>query len=277
VSRHGWREVRRQVRESGPIGLVAVLLVMVATAWGGVLWVLRDWTLVHLLAHDRATTVVAVLKAESSPQELNTSLAARFPALRPSVLTPRQVQEELARWFPELATTLLGLEPTTFPPLLQITAAPDNESTVLAWLRARPEVALVESSRAWQARLEKTTARVLAFGFALAFSMLTGCCAVVLLVIRLLVIEHADEIAIMRLIGAHENDIRMPYLLCGALLGMLGGALGGGLLLLGGIAIRALIPTIAIGPALVATLPASGAAAGVLGAVFGLASLPKEP
>jgi hypothetical protein len=33
VNRHSWREVKRQLRESGPAGLVAIVLVMVASAW----------------------------------------------------------------------------------------------------------------------------------------------------------------------------------------------------------------------------------------------------
>lgn len=277
MNRHGWREVRRQVGESGPAGLVAILLIMVATAWAGVLWVIRDWVFAQLLARDRASAVVAILKPESAPASLVQAVTARFPNARVSALGPKGVQDELARWFPELANTLLGLDPGAFPPLVQVMIQPDGEGSAVAWLRARPEVALVESSRAWQSRLEQTTARVLAFGFGLAFSMLIGCGAVVLLVVRLLVIEHADEIAIMRLIGAHDGDIRMPYLLCGGMLGFLGGLLGGALLLVGGLAVRSLLPTVAVSNFLVGTLPIGGALAGVLGALIGLASLPSEP
>ena len=42
MNRHAWREIRRQLKESGAAGFVAVVLVAVASAWGGVLWTAHD-------------------------------------------------------------------------------------------------------------------------------------------------------------------------------------------------------------------------------------------
>jgi cell division protein FtsX len=111
----------------------------------------------------------------------------------------------------------------------------------------------------------------------LALTLLIGCCAVVLLVVRLLVLNHADEIAIMRLIGAHERDIRRPYLVCGSLLGLGGGVLGAGLLLGLQVTLRTVLPALSVDPSLLAALPLAGGAAAVVGAALGLASLPAEP
>jgi len=277
VSRHGIREVRRQLVESGGAGVVAVVLVTVASAWGGALWTARDWVQRELLSRGRASTLVAVARTPADATALRDQVAAAFPGLSAAALAPRTVQEELSGWFPELSTVLLTLEEKSFPALVQVEVAPRQEEAVAAWLRARPDVTMVESSRAWQARLEQAVARLLAVGFAVTAAMLVGCCVVVLLVIRLLVLAHADEIAIMRLIGAHDGDIRRPYLISGAALGLLGGALGSALTAGAALLAHRALPTVAVAPWTYGALPVAGALAGTLGAVLGLASLPSEP
>lgn len=277
MNRHAWREVKRQLRESGAAGVVAVVLVMVAGAWGGVFWSLHGWVDRELLGRGRATTVVAIARGPAEAASLRQALSARYPGVPVVALSPRNVQEELSRWFPELATVLLTLDEKNFPPILQADVAPAEESAVAAWLRARPEATLVESSRAWQARLESAVSRVLVAGFVLAASLLVGCAVVVLLVVRLLVLAHADEIAIMRLIGAHEGDIRRPYLISGSLLGAAGGALGAVALAGLQVALHGTLPGLTVANWLLAALPVAGAATAAAGAAIGLASLPKEP
>ena len=99
----------------------------------------------------------------------------------------------------------------------------------------------------------------------------------VLLVVRLLVLAHADEIAIMRLIGAHDRDIRLPYLFCGFSLGALGGAVGSGAVLGLGMAIARVAPALHLAPGMMPLLPLVGGLAGTVGAVLGLAALPTDP
>jgi cell division protein FtsX len=277
VNRHSWREVRRQLREAGPAGLVAVVLVMVASAWGGTLLSIREWVRSELLARDRQTTVVAVARGQADAEALRQAFLHRFPALATVSLTPRRVQEELATWFPELSTVLLTLDEHSFPPIIQVEVPPDQEAAVAGFLQARPEVTLVESSRGWQARLDQAVSRLFFAGSVLALTLLIGCCFVVLLVVRLLVLNHSDEIAIMRLIGAHEGDIRRPYLICGSLLGLTGGVLGAGLLVGLQVALRTALPTLALENWILAALPPAGALTAAAGAALGLASLPAEP
>ncbi|MFI5143289.1 MAG: FtsX-like permease family protein [Thermoanaerobaculales bacterium] len=277
MSRHGVREVKRQLRESGAVGVVAVLLVTVTSALAGALWTVRAWVHEELLTRDRASTVVAIVRGPTEADLLRTQLPTSFPGVTVVALSPHKVQEQLAGWFPELSSMLLTLEDRSFPALLQVEVNPRDEESVVSWLRRRPEVTIVESSRAWQARLRSAMSRVLLGGFLLTTAMLLGCCVVVLLVVRLLVVAHADEIAIMRLIGAHDGDIRRPYLVSGSILGLFGGLGGLALLLAAGFAVRGALPTLSIEAVTIATLPVAGALAGLIGAAFGLASLPKEP
>ena len=92
-------------------------------------------------------------------------------------------------------------------------------------------------------------------GFVLAAALLGGCLVVVLLVVRLLVLDHADEIAIMRLIGARERDIRLPYVVLGLVLGTTGSLLGVLALLGLDLALKASFPALALGTELLIVLP----------------------
>ena len=172
---------------------------------------------------------------------------------------------------------LLTLDERSFPPIVQVEVTPDQEEGLATFLRARPEVSLAESSRGWQARLEQAVSRFLFAGLVLALTLLVGCWAVVLLVVRLLVLNHADEIAIMRLIGAHEGDIRRPYLISGSLLGAAGGILGALMLLSLQLALRTALPALAINGWVLAALPPAGGLTATAGAALGLLSLPREP
>jgi len=256
---------------------VAVLLVAVATTWGGVLWSLHRLIEDHVLAPQRSATIVAVARSPERGAEVLRALLAAHPAASGVLLRGGEVREELVRWFPELATVLLGLEEASFPSLVQIDAPAELQAEVARWLSVRQEISLVANSHDWESRVQAAATKVAAVGFALAAALLVGCSVVVLLVVRLLVLEHADEIAIMRLIGAHNTDIRMPYLLCGFCLGSLGGAVGAAALSALAAAIADALPAAQLPPAMLPVLPLVGGLAGLFGALLGLAALPDEP
>lgn len=275
MNRHVVREVIRQLRESGGRGVIAVALIAVAAAWAGALLIARARVEQHLLRRDQPAVAVASLGAGESASEAVEALRSRFPAARVRLLEPDATRDELANWFPELTGFFERLEEASFPTLLEVEVEPAQATAVVEFLRARPEVALAESSLAWQGDLMQTLRRATIAGLGIAFALLLGCGAVVLLAVRLLVLEHADEITIMRLIGARDRDIRLPYLACGSVFGLAGGAIGvavlaGTLKLLGGGG--ATLPT----PLLVGIL-GSGTAVGATGAALGLAALPREP
>jgi cell division transport system permease protein len=275
VNSHALREVTRQLRESGGRGIVAVTLVAVAAAWAGAILIARSHVEQRLLRRDQPAVAVASLEAGAPVSEIVEALRAGFPAARVRLREPAATRAELAGWFPELTGFFERLEEASFPTLLEVEVEPAHAAAVVSFLRGRPEVALAESSLAWQGDLERTLRRATVAGLAIAFALLFGCGAVVLLAVRLLVLEHADEITIMRLIGARDRDIRLPYLVCGAAFGLAGGAIGvaalagtAQLLGLGGAA-----PPVP----LVAGILTVSTAVSTAGAALGLAALPREP
>jgi cell division protein FtsX len=277
VNHHALHEIGRQLRESGAAGVVAILLVTFATTLGGVLWTARTWVDSQLLPAQRPSTVVAVIQPPSATETVWTALHTQFPAVTGGPVAPAGVRDQLIRWFPEFASLFSGLAEASFPTLLDMSVPRTSQTAVGAWLKSRPEVILFESSRQWQERLDRAVWRALWAGLVVACALLVGCGALVLLVVRLLVLDHADEIAIMRLIGAHESEIRLPYLACGTLLGLGGGLAGSVLLGVGALYAQRALPGVEASPVLLVVLPVVGAATACFGAVLGLFSLPSEP
>ena len=275
MNRHAVREVIRQLRESGGRGIIAVALIAVAAAWAGALLIARSRVEQHLLRRDQAAVAVASLGAGAPASTVVETLRSSFPAARIRLLEPDATRTELANWFPELTGFFERLDEASFPTLLEVEVDPAEATAVVEFLRGRPEVALAESSLAWQGDLEQTLRHITVAGLGIAFALLLGCGAVVLLAVRLLVLEHADEITIMRLIGARDRDIRLPYLVCGSLFGLVGGAIG--VAALAG-ALRLLAGGGAMLPApLLAGILGFATAVGATGAALGLAALPREP
>ena len=275
MNRHTVREVARQLRESGGRGVVAVALIAVAAAWAGALLLARSAVEQRLLRRDSPAVAVASLAAGAPSAGLVDALRARFPAARVRLREPAATRAELIGWFPELAGFFERLDEASFPALVEVEVEPGQADGVIGFLRARPEVVLAESSLAWQGDLERTLRRATVGGLAIALALLLGCGAVVLLAVRLLVLEHADEITIMRLIGARERDIRLPYLVCGSLFGLVGGAAGVAALA-GGLALVDTGAATLPGP-VAAVIVGVSTAVGATGAALGLAALPREP
>jgi cell division transport system permease protein len=277
VSRHLLREIVRQLRESGGSGVVAVVLVFVATLLAGTLVGVRSWVVTELLSTDKPATVTVTLPSIAVGNALVEELRTRFPSADPAVLAPAEVRAELASWFPDIAGALAAVPDDGFPSLLIVQVARRDEETLASWLSQRSGGGLAAGSRQWREPLQRALAGALAGGLALTLTLLVGCCIVVLLVVRLMVLAHADEIEIMRLIGAREREIRVPYLVSGATLAGLGSLFGiASLSLLDTFSHSSFLPVHLPGDAFL-VLALIGPVVGIVGALFGLAALPREP
>lgn len=271
MRRHLWREVFRQMREARGIGVVALVLLAVGGAWALLAVSFLHWGRAGLLRAAGQAVVVAVLADGAEPQALQQSVLSRFPQARVSALTPAQVAGFLAGWAGKAADQ--GL----LPPVLSVAVGSAEGEAVRAFLASHPTVAVVVSSQEWVGSSLAGVAAALRLAGVLASVLVLAFVALVVLAVRVLVLSHADEIAIMRLIGAHEGDIRAPYLVASALLGLVGGSAAVVLALAGRAALLAWValPTLPT-THLLATVVA-GVVAGVAGAAVGVRSLPQEP
>lgn len=145
-------------------------------------------------------------------------------------VSKEQALADFSGQFPEDHHLLQGLGENPLPASLVVTVAPayGGPESVRRWaerLRAIPGVAQVQYSQEWIERLH-SLARYLEVGTAVVGGILSAATvAIIASTIRLALYARRDEIEILRLVGAGRLFIRIPYLLEGAVLGAVGGAL----------------------------------------------------
>lgn len=130
----------------------------------------------------------------------------------------------------EFRDAFQDLEVNPLPPSLEIRLKPGfrdarHATAVSERLKAFPFVEDVRYGRDWVERLDRL--RNLAGAVVGIIGLAFAAVAVVIIgtTIRMTVLQRAREIAIMRLVGASDWFIRGPFLLEGALKGLLGGLL----------------------------------------------------
>jgi cell division transport system permease protein len=177
--------------------------------------------------------VVAYLRddAGSAQIDLLVDELARLPEVAAVEFVSRA--EALARAraeLPEFSELFADLEVNPLPASVQVQLRPGrrNSETVEQVAREAEAFGIVEDvryGREWVERLftvrriGAVTTAILGGGFALVAALIIGAA------IRIAVFARRDEILIMRLVGATNGFIRRPFLVEGALTGLIGGIL----------------------------------------------------
>jgi cell division transport system permease protein len=129
----------------------------------------------------------------------------------------------------DLAGALDGLTQNPLPASLELTPrvalAPADVRVLAAKLSQMPSVEQVDYGREWLDKLEALGRGVRVFGAGALFAVLGAALLVVANTIRLAVYARRDEIEIMKLVGATDRYVRAPFLMEGALQGLIGAAL----------------------------------------------------
>ena len=129
----------------------------------------------------------------------------------------------------DLSGALEALPRNPLPASLEITPPAALPPAALRVLAARlgqlPGVQEVEYGREWLDKIEALGRGLRNFGAGALFVVLGAALLVVANTIRLAVYSRRDEIEIMKLVGATDAYVRAPFLLEGALQGLLGAGL----------------------------------------------------
>ncbi len=147
-------------------------------------------------------------------------------------LTSTQAMDAFRLSLREDAVILEGLPADILPPSIEVRLAPREwtAAEVAEVAQRLDALAPVEDVRYGQQEIERVHALL---GFARAVALVVAvvlCMAVILLVsntIRLTVYARRDEIEIQSLIGATDAFIRAPFLIEGAIQGLMGGLVAG--------------------------------------------------
>ncbi len=223
--------------------LVAVVTIAVALFLGAALAVSVLGARALLASWGAHAGVTAYLE-RGTPEPQARALAARIRAEEPRVevayVSPADALERLRAQLGDLAGALEGLPKNPLPASLELTPRDAGEVRALAQrVAGLPGVAEVDYGREWLDRLEALGRALRAFGGAALGLVVGAALLVVANTIRLAVYARRDEIEIMKLVGATDAYVRVPFLLEGALQGLVGAALA-----LGGLAAvqRVLLP-----------------------------------
>jgi len=139
--------------------------------------------------------------------------------------------------FPELKDIVLNLGSNPFPASIEVSlrdpAAPAGAvDDFIADVRRHAAVRDVQFNRDWADKIASLGRLVTAIGFFFGGILVLAAFFIISNVIKLIVIARRSEIEILRLVGATNMFIRIPFLLEGTLLGAVGGLLSLGLVFL---------------------------------------------
>ena len=150
-------------------------------------------------------------------------------------VTPEEALEKFRRSFPELADIVTGLKANPFPASieLKVNSKASASGEVVAFvdsMKTRPGVTDVQFNQDWVEKMQGFSRLAGAIGAFLGGILLLTSFFIISNVVKLNVFARKNEIEILRLVGATNIFIRIPFWLEGITLGLLGSLLSLGLL-----------------------------------------------
>lgn len=169
------------------------------------------------------TVTLALQDIEAFPEVASTGFVSEDSALS-------RARAELS----EFQDVLQELERNPLPASIEVKLGPQFRDTehvaqVADRLRGFGFVDDVRFGRDWVEKLDRLRQIAAIVGLAVGAAFAAVAVIIIGTTIRMAVLQRGREIAIMRLVGATDGFIRRPFLLQGALKGMLGGVIAVGL------------------------------------------------
>jgi cell division protein FtsX len=225
VIRHAFAEGWLLLRHRGLVSLFLALALAIPIGLAGVTIAVMRWLEPAVSTAQRADTVGVLLHPHMGDDQRAAWLAGQrrdHPEWRLEVVPPEQLVQRLTHWFPYLKELLEREGAAMLPQLVEITTA-DPESVAI--LERSPAVIAVGPRTPLTSLLGRVS-RSLVVALSAASTVLLIAAALLAAVwVHLELYRHADEITIMRLVGATESAIRGPFLVATAAPGLVAGVL----------------------------------------------------
>ncbi len=218
----------------------------------------------------------------ASVEALGRKIGALPAVAAARVITPEQGFEDLRRALGDQAPVLEGVEPREVLPaaitvkLHASSLAPEAVDAVARQIRGFAGVEALDSETAWVARFARLGSMLWWVGLGWAAILGFGSLLVIGNSTRLAALTRKDEIEVLRLVGASEAFVVIPFFLEGAIQGLAGSAVGVGALfaaysaleqaLRGDSWVAALTDLRFLSPAALAGLAGAGPVLGAIGA-----------
>ncbi len=219
---HALSEGLLLLRQRAGVSVILALALAVPIALAGVGMAVNNWLDPVAELGSRQSSVAVLLRPQLDADQRQRWVAAQSAAHPEWTVTEVSSQElvrRLGRWFPYLED-LVGTGDASMPPLIEIATA---ELDSLAGLEGDPEVLAVGPQSSVQ-QLLGSVARRLSLAVAVVSAILLAAAVLLAVVwVHLELYRHADELTIMRLVGATEGTIRGPFVVAIGVTGAVAG------------------------------------------------------
>lgn len=222
--RHAIAEGLVVLRQRALVSVVLALVLAVPIALAGVGMALNRWLgpVADLSGHGSSVAVLLHPQLEAGERRRWVAdMSAQHPEWTVTEIAASDVAERLQRWFPYLED-LMQSGDATLPPLVEISTN-DPESVNL--LEGRSEVLAIGPRSSIQQTLGQVARRLALIVSVVSSVLLAGALLLAAVWVHLELYRHADEVIIMRLVGATEGTIRGPFLVAVAIPGIAAGVL----------------------------------------------------
>ena len=231
--KRAWQGFWRNALMSLAATLTMVLMLLLLAGF----FILQNVLLASLAFVEQKVEVVAYIQTTATDDQV-TELVARIDAMPETRSVEFVSRDEALRRF-KAAQKAQGREDLTkyletnplYASLNVKLTSPENLTAVVDALRAEPLVRNVLNIDALVERVVTVTSFVRTAGVVMVAIVGLIVLFIIVNTIRLAVVARAEEIEIMRLVGASDAFIRWPFVFEGALVGLLGALLSLGLLL----------------------------------------------
>jgi len=224
VMRHAVAEGLLLLRQRGAVSLVLALALAVPISLAGVGLSLYRWLGPMASLSGQSSTVAVLLHPRLDDDQRRRWIAeeaAAHPEWRISEISDHDLTQRLRRWFPYLEGLITDGD-ASLPPLIEIVT---QEPGSVAVLEDRREVLAVGPRSSIQQVLGRVARRLAWAMTVLSGILLAGAVVLAAVWVHVELYRHADEITIMRLVGATESTIRGPFLVAVAIPGLAAGFL----------------------------------------------------
>lgn len=210
--RHALAEGWLLLRSRGLISPVLALALAIPISLAGVTLGVRGWLAPVIELGDRESVVTVLLHPrldDAGRRSFMGEQRRRHPEWQLVAVGPEELAQRLTTWFPYLEEVLRREGSAMLPPMVEIRTR-DPQGVVE--LKAHDEVLAVGPTSSVNRVVGRTAKRFSVVLFAIAVALVAGSMLLAAVWVHLELHRNAEEIAIMRLMGATEATIRGPFL-----------------------------------------------------------------
>jgi cell division protein FtsX len=212
VIRHAVAEGWLLIRSRGLVSLVLAVVLAVPVSLAGVTLTVRRWLAPVIDLGTRESVVAVMLRPGLDDGERAAWLerqSSAHPDWRLEPVAPAELARRLAEWYPYLEELLEREGSDMLPPLVEITTA---EPEAVARLAGDERVLAVGPTSSVNRIVGRGAQRLAVVLLGVTVVLAAGALLLAAVWVHLELHRHAEEIAIMRLMGATEPTVRGPFL-----------------------------------------------------------------